>query len=203
MGSGGSEGQHSQGSTLASSASDKQRAVTYMEQSLLPDTRAAGCMGEGGGAVHPPMLAPAPPPIFNSAKPDTGLPGLAAWATDTGLSTAMTTWRGQAGRLMGRLESELSALRGTKTLFQGQDLGIGTDLGTGTNPLVTDPLLSTHPTFGTNPAAGPNPLVTNPLIGTNPLLGRNPAAGANPLVTNPPIGTNPVFQPLPTSLDQM
>ncbi|CAG6391586.1 conserved hypothetical protein [Actinacidiphila cocklensis] len=225
MGSGGTEGQHPQGPTLASSASDKQRAVTYMEQNLLPDTRSAGAMGEGGGVVHPPMTAPAPPPIFNAAKPDTGLSGLSAWATDSGLSSAMTVWRGQADRLMGRLQNELSALRGTKTLFLDQDTGAGNALTFG-NPLVTNPLIGTNPALGTDPAVG-NPLVTNPLIGTNPaaganpLIGTNPAAGANPLLTSPPVstnpasgtnplggtepmvGTNPIFQPLPTSLDQM
>lgn len=177
MGSGGTEGRHPQGSTrgptLASSASDKQRAVTYMEQNLLPDTRSAGAMGEGGGVVHPPMTAPVAPPVFNAAKPDTGLSGLSAWATDSGLSSAMTVWRGQADRLMGRLQNELSALRGTQHLFLGQDTGTGNAL-----------------TFG-------NPLVTNPLIGTNP------AAGTNPLLTSPPVSTDPALQPLPTSLDQM
>jgi hypothetical protein len=170
-------------------------------------------MGEGGGVVHPPMTAPAAPPIFNAAKPDTGLAGLSAWAADSGLSAAMTAWRGQADRLMGRLQSELSALRGTKTLFLDQDTGTGNALTFG-NPLVTNPLIGTNPALGTDPAAG-NPLVTNPLIGTNP------AAGANPLFTSPPVGTNPAFgtnplggteptvgtgpvlQPLPTSLDQM
>lgn len=178
MGSGGTEGQHPQGPALASSASDKQRAVTYMEQNLLPDTRSAGAMGEGGGVVHPPMLAPAPPPIFNAAKPDTGLTGLSAWAADSGLSSAMTVWRGQADRLMGRLQNELSALRGTKTLFLDQDTGVGTNLSTG------------------------NPLITNPLF-TGPPVSTNPATGTNPLFTTPPVGTNPIFQPLPTSLDQM
>lgn len=196
MGSGGTAGQQSQG-TVASSASDKQRALTYMEQTLLPDTRTAGSMGEGGGAVHPPMVAPAPTPIFNDAKPDTGLAGLSAWASDSGLSAAMTVWRGQAGRLMGRLQGELNALRGTKNLFQTQDHGTGTDLGVGTNPLVTNPLIGTNPAFGTNPVAG-NPLVTNPLIGTDPAAGNNPVAG-----TDPPLTTNPVFQPLPSSIDQM
>lgn len=208
MGSGGTAGQHPhgrQGPALASSASDKQRAVTYMEQNLLPDTRSAGAMGEGGGAVHPPMTAPVAPPIFNDAKPDTGLTGLSGWAADAGLSAAMTVWRGQADRLMGRLQNELSALRGTKTLFLNQDTGIGTDLTAG-SPLVTNPLFpnapaTTDPLISTNPAFATNPLLTTtpPPVSTNPAFGTDPLGGTQP----PVVGTNPIYRPLPTSLDQM
>lgn len=216
MGSGGTGGQQGQGA-LASSATDKQRAITFMEHNLLPDTQAAGGMCAGGGVVHPPMLAPTAPSIFNAAKPDTGLPGLSAWAVDSGLSAAMTVWSGQAGRLMGRLQTELSGLRSTKSLFLDQDTGTGGDLSGVTSPLFTNPLASnppvtnplvTNPLIGTNPAAGTDPLVTIPMVTSpsapNSLIGTNPAFGGSPVTgTLPTAGTNPAFQQLPTSLDQM
>lgn len=119
------------GPGMVSSAADKKRAATYLEQHQLPDTRSAGAMGEGGaGAAHggtsaPPVYGPFAPP---TGTPDTGLTGLSHWATDAGLSQAMSTWRGQVSHLMARLENELSALRGTNTLFQGNDLLTGSDL---------------------------------------------------------------------------
>ncbi|MFI1798697.1 hypothetical protein ACH427_15290 [Streptomyces sp. NPDC020379] len=115
---------------LASSAGDKKRAAAFMEEHLLPDTQAAARMGEGGGAAHPPLVAPAGS-LPGLLKPDTGLQGLSAWATQKGLSEAMSTWQGQAGRLMGKLHGELTALRGTGALFQGQDLSTGTQFSSG------------------------------------------------------------------------
>ncbi|CAM5529081.1 hypothetical protein [Streptomyces abikoensis] len=116
------------GDKLASSASDKQRAATFIEQHLLPDTRAAGRIGESGGPVRPPFVAGAAGP--NLLKPDTGLKGLSSWATEQGLSEAMTAWQGQANGLTNRLSRELDALRGTKTLFRSQDIAIGEQFGT-------------------------------------------------------------------------
>lgn len=110
--------------TLASSASDKEHAVTFMQQHLLPDTQAAGRMGEGGSKVQPP-LAGSDPLQSSLLKPDTGLHGLSAWATAEGLSEATSLWQGQANRLMDRLHRELDALRSTNALFQGQDTVIG------------------------------------------------------------------------------
>ncbi|GHF55447.1 hypothetical protein [Streptomyces morookaense] len=110
--------------TLASSASDKQHAVTFMQQHLLPDTQAAARMGEGGGRVQPP-LAGSGALQSSLLKPDTGLHGLSAWATAAGLSEATSLWQGQANRLMDRLHRELDALHSTNTLFQGQDAAIG------------------------------------------------------------------------------
>ncbi|WP_455409867.1 hypothetical protein [Streptomyces hiroshimensis] len=109
---------------MASSASDKQRAAKFMEQHLLPDTQTASRLTEGGGHVQPPLAGPG---VSRSSllKPDTGLKGLSAWATEEGLSEAMALWQAQANRLMSRLNQELSALRGTNTLFQGQDHAIG------------------------------------------------------------------------------
>jgi hypothetical protein len=120
MGSG-SEGEQK----LASSASDKKRAAKFIEEHLMPDTQAAARLANGGGAVRPPLLAPVAPtsPLF---KQDTGLKGLFGWATDQGVSDALIDWQGQANRLMGRLQQELDALHGTKSLFQNQDGAIGT-----------------------------------------------------------------------------
>ncbi|MEV4971318.1 hypothetical protein [Streptomyces scopuliridis] len=110
--------------TLASSASDKQRAAKYMEEDMLPDTQAAARMGQGGGVVRPPFLAPAAPasPLI---KQDTGLKGLSVWALDQGVSDALTAWSGQANRLMGRLQQELNGLNGAKNTFQNQDTATG------------------------------------------------------------------------------
>lgn len=98
-----------------------------MEQHLLPDTDAAGRMAEGGGQVQPPLVVPQPP-IAGLLKPQTGLEGLSSWATDKGLSEAMTTWQGQVNRLLGKLKGELEGLHGTRKLFQGQDIDTSTQL---------------------------------------------------------------------------
>ncbi|MGW2596511.1 hypothetical protein [Streptomyces klenkii] len=126
-GAGGAQG------TLASSASDKKTAASYMEQHLLPDTQAAGRMGEGGGEVRPPLAGPG---VLRSnlLKPDTGLKGLSAWATEKGLSEATALWQGQARGLMSRLNRELDALRGTNTLFRGQDIATGAQFDATSNP---------------------------------------------------------------------
>ncbi|WP_432038927.1 hypothetical protein [Streptomyces cucumeris] len=109
--------------TLASSPDDKKRAARFMEQHLLPDTQAASIMGEGGGEVHLPLAGLGRP---SALKPDTGLTGLSAWATDAGLSEALSAWQGQSNRLLGRLYQERYALTRTKDRFQAQDLLIGT-----------------------------------------------------------------------------
>ncbi|WP_406422836.1 hypothetical protein OH809_09480 [Streptomyces sp. NBC_00873] len=109
---------------LASSPSDKKRATKYMEEHQMPDTQAAARMAAGGGTVRPPFLAPSAPagPLL---KQDTGLKGLSGWASDQGVSDALVAWQGQANRLMGRLQQELNALKGTQNIFQNQDLAAG------------------------------------------------------------------------------
>lgn len=128
------------GGGLTSSAADKKRAATYMEQHQLPNTRSAGAMDEGGAGAAvgstsfppssgPPVYGPFPlTPAQPAGTPDTGLTGLTHWATDAGLATAMGTWRGQVARLMTRLEGELGALRATNTLFTGNDLLTGAQI---------------------------------------------------------------------------
>jgi hypothetical protein len=109
---------------LASSASDKTRAAKYMEENLMPDTQAAARMADGGGAVRPPFVGPVAPasPLI---KQDTGLKGLSGWASDQGVSDALTAWQGEANRLMARLQQEVNALHGTKSLFHNQDTAVG------------------------------------------------------------------------------
>ncbi|MES9510239.1 hypothetical protein ABWJ92_28105 [Streptomyces sp. NPDC000609] len=110
--------------TLASSPSDKKRATKYMEEHQIPDTRAAARMAAGGGTERPSFLAPSAPagPL---AKQDAGMKGLSGWASDQGVSDALVAWQGQANRLMGRLQQELNALKGTQNIFQNQDLAAG------------------------------------------------------------------------------
>ncbi|AVH56160.1 MULTISPECIES: hypothetical protein [Streptomyces] len=110
--------------TLASSASDKKRAAKFVEAHLMPDTQAAARMAAGGGVVRPPLVTPVAP-LSPMMKQDTGLKGLSGWASDQGVSDALIVWQGQANRLMGRLQQELNALHGTKTLFQNQDAAVG------------------------------------------------------------------------------
>ncbi|MFE6036961.1 hypothetical protein [Streptomyces sp. NPDC056452] len=110
---------------LASSASDKKRASTYMEEHLMPDTQAAGRMAAGGGAVRTPFLAPSTAPPSPLIKQDTGLKGLSAWASDQGVSDALGAWQGQANRLMARLQQELNGLKGAKNILHNQDLATG------------------------------------------------------------------------------
>ncbi|MCQ4206845.1 MULTISPECIES: hypothetical protein [Streptomyces] len=119
----GNGGPGSDGQTLASSPADKKKAAKYLEEELLPHTKSAGNMAAGGGAVKPPFIGPVAPnsPLM---KQDTGLKGLSGWASDQGLSDALVSWQGSANRLLGRLQTELSALHGTKNLFQGTDLGV-------------------------------------------------------------------------------
>ncbi|MFH8795042.1 hypothetical protein [Streptomyces sp. NPDC017941] len=111
--------------SLASSATDKKRAVRFMENRLLPDTKAAGRMAEGGGQVRAPLVGPGSPQ-GGSGKPDTGLSGdLTSWATYKGLSEAMTVWQSQTSALLGRLHQEMNGLRGAKNALHAPDVGVG------------------------------------------------------------------------------
>ncbi|MFD7283298.1 hypothetical protein ACFV80_41490 [Streptomyces sp. NPDC059862] len=110
--------------TLGSSPSDKKRAAKYLEEQLMSNTQAAARMADGGGAERPLFVAPTAPasPLI---KQDTGLKGFSGWASDQGLSDALTVWQGQANRLMARLQQELSGLHGTKNILQNQDTIVG------------------------------------------------------------------------------
>ncbi|MEU3922225.1 hypothetical protein [Streptomyces sp. NPDC029004] len=110
--------------TLASSASDKQRATKYLDEHQMPDTQSASRMAAGGGSAASLFVTPSPvaSPLL---KQDTGLKGLSAWASDQGVSDALVAWQGQANRLMARLQQERNALSGTQNILQNQDLAAG------------------------------------------------------------------------------
>lgn len=115
---------------LASSAADKKRAAKYLEEHLMPDTRSAATLAGGGGAVRPPLLGPPVPGTLGPvAKQDTGLKGLSGWASEQGVAEALTDWEGQANKLMARLQMELNGLHGTRKLFTGTDLQVGSQAG--------------------------------------------------------------------------
>ncbi|MER7349995.1 hypothetical protein ABT390_31845 [Streptomyces aurantiacus] len=114
--------------SLASSATDKKRAVLFMENRLLPDTKAAARMAESGGQVHAPLAGPGSPQ-GGMGKPDTGLSGsLSSWDTYKGLSDAMTVWQGQTSALLSRLHQEMNGLRGAKNALHSPDVGIGSQV---------------------------------------------------------------------------
>ncbi|MEU2604396.1 hypothetical protein [Streptomyces albus] len=125
-GAGGHRGQKGP-ETLASSRSDKKRAVKFLTEQLLPDTQAAGRMGEGGGKVAPSFLGPQAPGV-TALQPDTGLQGLSDWATAKAMSEALSVWEAQVLRLVSRLQGELQALRGTKNLLQERDIAQGREI---------------------------------------------------------------------------
>lgn len=123
--------------TLASSESDKQRAVRYMEEHLLPDTQAAGRMAEGGGKLVPQFLGPQAPGV-SMLKPDTGLEGLSGWATKAALADVMPVWQGQVQRLVERLRGEMKAIGGTKTSLHNRDITEGQGISTAARLSPTD-----------------------------------------------------------------
>lgn len=110
-----------------------------------PQMRLNQAPADGGGPSAPPsgygVLAAAPPEkkkaantIENVLQPGTTKAADAAdeptrtavtafkgWATATGLTKAHTQWDDQVKRLMGRLNSEKTALRGASNLFTGND----------------------------------------------------------------------------------
>ncbi|MER5814967.1 hypothetical protein ACFV6M_06460 [Streptomyces californicus] len=112
--------------TLATSAADKARAQAYIRDHLTRNTADAGRMAEGGGAGPVPVTPVAPTPSVLRA--DTGLEGLSEWASAAGLSDAMSTWRGQVGRLMARLGREQAALGEAKDIFRGHELSTSSEL---------------------------------------------------------------------------
>ncbi|MEU8889586.1 hypothetical protein [Streptomyces sp. NPDC048442] len=112
---------------MASTDADKKRAATYMDEHLLPDAQSAGRMAVGGGQVRPPLLGP-PAPSPYLMKQDTGLEGLSAWGTGSGLSDALTAWQGSVNRLMGVLGRERQALQATRGIYQGMESGVTSQL---------------------------------------------------------------------------
>jgi hypothetical protein len=155
-GGGGSGGP---GGDLATSPAQKKKAAKYIEESLAPDTNAAGRLADsessavaGGGSAsggpllgtflpqqkwHPPMASPNGGGEFRD------------WATKSGLSTAMSAWERQVKGLEGRLTRYMSALRGANNLYQGQDGLTGSEFGGNEGPSLYPP---NSPPSITNPS---------------------------------------------------
>ncbi|MFC9295934.1 hypothetical protein ACFTWH_07325 [Streptomyces sp. NPDC057011] len=86
---------------LATAPPEKKKAANTIENVLQPGTtKAADAADE---------------PTKNAVKAFTG------WDTAAGLTQAHTHWDDQVKRLMGRLNSEKTALRGASNLFTGND----------------------------------------------------------------------------------
>ncbi|GGZ91590.1 hypothetical protein GCM10010371_59290 [Streptomyces subrutilus] len=86
---------------LATAPPEKKKAANTIENVLQPGTtKAADAADE---------------PTKTAVKAFTG------WDTGAGLSKAHTHWGDQVKRLMGRLNSEKTALRGASNLFTGND----------------------------------------------------------------------------------
>ncbi|MGW7327963.1 hypothetical protein ACWGIU_04975 [Streptomyces sp. NPDC054840] len=86
---------------LAITPPEKKKAANTIENVLQPGTtKAADAADE---------------PTKNAVKAFSG------WATAAGLSKAHTHWDDQVKRLMGRLNSEKTGLRGASTLLSGTD----------------------------------------------------------------------------------
>ncbi|MFK0255597.1 hypothetical protein [Streptomyces sp. NPDC090445] len=98
---GGGSGAPSGFGVLATAPPEKKKAANTIENVLQPGTtKAADAADE---------------PTKNAVKAFTG------WDTAAGLTKAHTHWDDQVKRLMGRLASEKTALRGASNLFTGQD----------------------------------------------------------------------------------
>ncbi|MFD8978844.1 hypothetical protein [Streptomyces sp. NPDC059564] len=86
---------------LATAAPEKKKAANTIQNVLQPGTtKAADAADE---------------PTKTAVKAFSG------WATAAGLTKAHTQWDDQVKRLMGRLNSEKTALRGASNLFTGND----------------------------------------------------------------------------------
>ncbi|MFI6038630.1 hypothetical protein ACIBBD_31765 [Streptomyces sp. NPDC051315] len=103
---------------LASSPAQKRAAAKAIEENIEPDTRKAGDWAdtETDTAVK----------AFQPKDGD-------GWLTSGALKKAHTTWGEQVTNLMNRLASEKAALRGTNTVLQGTDLGVGNGIRQSSN----------------------------------------------------------------------
>ncbi|MEU6866945.1 hypothetical protein ABZ924_27420 [Streptomyces sp. NPDC046876] len=102
---GGSSGTPSGYGVLATAPPEKKKAANTIENTLQPGTKKAADVADE--------------PTKNAVKAFTG------WETAAGLSKAHTHWDDQVKRLMARLDSEKTALRGASNLFTGNDLLTG------------------------------------------------------------------------------
>ncbi|MFI5684795.1 hypothetical protein [Streptomyces sp. NPDC051636] len=95
---------------LASSPAEKQAAARALENHIEPDTKKAGAWADDDTAAAVKAF---------QAKDGEG------WLTSGAIKAAHKTWGDQVQNLLLRLSSEKAALRGTSTLLQGTDLGVG------------------------------------------------------------------------------
>ncbi|MFD7262452.1 hypothetical protein [Streptomyces sp. NPDC059874] len=86
---------------LATAPPEKKKAANTIENVLQPGTKKAADAADE--------------PTQGAVKAFNG------WETAVGLSKAHTHWDDQVKRLMARLDSEKTALRGASNLFTGQD----------------------------------------------------------------------------------
>lgn len=158
------------GDHMASSASDKKKAATYLERDLLPDAVKAG-QHAGGATQSVTGLAPA-------GRVDAvvwGGPGeLDKWEIKAGLNAAMRHWGQQVNNLLARLNGEMGALRTASNLYIGNDQFHGSQFndlipvgqpGSGVTkdtPSVIAPPKPPDPSTDPNgPLLLPNPLPTS------------------------------------------
>ncbi|MET9932105.1 MULTISPECIES: hypothetical protein [unclassified Streptomyces] len=90
---------------LATSPAKKKAAAGTIENHIQPDLKAAADAGDEG---------------TNGAVAE-----FKGWETAAGLKKAHDHWDGQVKRLMARLDSEKTALRGASTLFTNNDITTG------------------------------------------------------------------------------
>ncbi|WP_327306619.1 hypothetical protein OG730_26735 [Streptomyces sp. NBC_01298] len=104
------------------------------EQQWAQQRQSAPAPGTGVLGTAPPAKKKAADTIENVLQPGTtkaadaadeptttAVRAFAGWETATGLTKAHTHWDDQVKRLMGRLSSEKTALRGASNLFTGND----------------------------------------------------------------------------------
>ncbi|WP_419997077.1 hypothetical protein [Streptomyces boninensis] len=125
---------------LTTDSAAKRAAAGYLEETLLPDTRAAGKLGgEGGGGSQPGMLG------SERAQPGGTMQTWDAWQ---GVEHVLGEWAKHVRNLENRLQGERDALRGARVLYQTQD---GLVHGMFSDPLQLPALPGNQPT-GLRPA---------------------------------------------------
>ncbi|MFI0774469.1 hypothetical protein [Streptomyces sp. NPDC021212] len=154
------------GDHVASSASTKKKAATYLEQDLLPDAVKAG-QHAGGATQSVTGLAPA-------GRVDTvvwGGPGeLDKWEIKAGLNAAMRHWGQQVNNLLARLNGEMESLRAAKNLYIDNDQLQGSQFNDlirrgepGSGVTRDTPSVIAAPKPSPDPSTDPNgPLLPNP-----------------------------------------
>lgn len=129
-------GPGSQNAMLASSPAEKNKAASYVEKHLAPDTKKAGATADdasgtvtgdsGGGTATPsPPLTGAAPQLPSNVHFKGNNGEFSDWATGKGLSYAQSSWGQQVNKLLARVNGELEGLRGANSLYQGQDTATG------------------------------------------------------------------------------